>query len=414
MRVVTPERTRAFLFSLVIVLSGCGVASAPTPGQAQASQTADVTATSAFATTDRPLAPPVIPRPTPDLNRARFSTAGWKTDFTTATVPFDEISSGGPPRDGIPPLDKPIFTTVAQADGWLTSVEPVIELRVGADARAYPLQVMIGHEIANDEIGGVPVSVTFCPLCNTAIAFDRRLDGRVLDFGTTGNLRHSDLVMWDRQTESWWQQITGEAIVGQLTGKRLTVLPATIVSWAEFKARDPDGKVLARETGFNRSYGSNPYVGYDRIDQPPFLFQGKLDGRLPPMERVVVLEVGEEAVAYPFRVLRQRRIITDSVAGGPLVVLYQPGTASALDAPEIARSRDIGAAGVFRPEVDGRILSFEWRNDTFVDRETGSRWSVLGKAVEGPLSGKRLEAVVHLTPFWFAWAAFKPETRVAN
>jgi hypothetical protein len=169
-------------------------------------------------------------QPPPQHDRVLFSTIGWKTDFSKHSVPLSEIIPGGPPRDGIPPIDWPVFETVAQADAWLKPQEPLIHFAVGNDVRAYPLQILIWHEIVNDEVGGIPVMVTFCPLCNTAIAFDRRVAGRVLDFGTTGNLRHFDLIMWDRQTESWWQQMTGEAIVGELTGMRLTLLPATIVS----------------------------------------------------------------------------------------------------------------------------------------------------------------------------------------
>jgi hypothetical protein len=130
-------------------------------------------------------------------------TSGWHTDFSRHTVPLQEVDSGGPPRDGIPPIDHPKFETVTQGDGWLKPQEPVIALSLGGETRVYPLQILIWHEIVNDVVGGVPVLVSFCPLCNTAIAFDRRLDGRVLDFGTTGNLRRSDLAMWDRQTESW-------------------------------------------------------------------------------------------------------------------------------------------------------------------------------------------------------------------
>ena len=138
--------------------------------------------------------------------------------------------------------------------------------------------------------------ITFCPLCNTAIAFDRRLDGKTYDFGTSGNVRKSDLVMWDRQTESWWQQITGEAIVGALTGTRLTMLPATIVAWEDFHRDAPQGRVLSRETGINRDYGSNPYAGYDRVDQSPFLYDGELDDRLLPMERIVSVSDSDEDV----------------------------------------------------------------------------------------------------------------------
>ena len=145
------------------------------------------------------------------LDSARFSTRGWQTDFSLHTVPYDEFLSGGVPRDGIPPLDEPQFDSIADADRWLDDVQPVVSLEINGTARAYPLAILTWHEIANDTLGGVPVSVTFCPLCNSAVAFDRRVGDATLDFGVSGNLRHSDLVMWDRQTESWWQQLTGRA-----------------------------------------------------------------------------------------------------------------------------------------------------------------------------------------------------------
>ncbi|MBA2363418.1 MAG: DUF3179 domain-containing protein [Chloroflexia bacterium] len=350
--------------------------------------------------------------PAVDLGEVQFGTSGWKTDFSKHSVPLDEIIPGGPPRDGIPPIDDPKFESVEKADSWLESQEPVILLEVGRDARAFPLQILLWHEIVNDVASGVPVTVTFCPLCNTAIAFDRRVAGRTLDFGTSGNLRNSDLVMWDRQTESWWQQVTGKAIVGDLTGKGLTMLPTTIIPWKEFRRQFPEGRVLSRDTGHRRSYGANPYAGYDKVDEPPFLFEGKLDGRLPPKERVVTISLSGEDAAYPFSILAKERVITDSVGGQPIVVVYQPGTASALDASSIAASRDVGAAGVYRPEVDGRRLTFSWQESGFVDAETGSRWTVLGRAIDGPLAGKALEPVVHANHFWFAWAAFKPDTRI--
>jgi hypothetical protein len=350
--------------------------------------------------------------PSSHTDQLLFNTSGWKTDFSRHSVPLSEIIPGGPPRDGIPPIDRPVFVTVAQADAWLKPQEPVIHFAVGNDVRAYPLQIMIWHEIVNDEVGGLPVVVTFCPLCNTAIAFDRRAAGRVLDFGTTGNLRHSDLVMWDRQTESWWQQITGEAIVGALTGRRLAMLPATIVSWEEFRRAYPDGRVLSRDTGYVRDYGRNPYTGYDRIDQPPFLLKGTPDGRLPPMERVAMVTLSGEDVAYPFSLLREHRVVMDRVSGRPIVVFYQPGTASALDRARIADSRDAGATGVFRAELGGWPLTFTWQDGAFVDLETGSHWSLLGRAVTGPLTGARLEPVVHGNHFWFATAAFYPNVRI--
>lgn len=349
-------------------------------------------------------------------DRVPFDTSEWKTDFTRHSVALQDIISGGPPKDGIPAIDRPQFDTVAKADGWLKPKEPVILLERAGDARAYPLQVLIWHEIVNDMVGGTPVSVTFCPLCNTSIAFDRRLEARlaaqVLDFGTTGKLRFSDLVMYDRQTETWWQQATGEAIVGALTGKRLTFLPSQVISWEMFRRSYPQGKVLNRETGHSRAYGRNPYVGYDNINSSPFLYAGPKDDRLPPMERVVTVSLGGEDVAYPFSVLEKVRVANDTVGGRPIVVLFSKGVASALDGSDIAASRDVGATGVFERTVEKQTLTFRVRGDAIVDTQTGSTWNVLGAATAGPLAGKRLTPVVHGNHFWFSWAVFMSKTKV--
>ncbi|MBA2293511.1 MAG: DUF3179 domain-containing protein, partial [Actinobacteria bacterium] len=195
-------------------------------------------------------------------------TAAWSTDFSKHSVPLDEFQSGGPSKDGIPAIDTPRYTRAENVD-FLADREPVILVTVEGESRAYPLQILTWHEIVNTTFGDTPVAVTFCPLCNTAIAFDRQLDGEVLDFGTTGKLRDSDLVMYDRQTESWWQQFGGEALVGELAGGKLRQLPARIVSWRDFRRAHPSGLVLNRETGFLRDYGTNPYAGYDDIASPP-------------------------------------------------------------------------------------------------------------------------------------------------
>ena len=342
----------------------------------------------------------------------RFRRQGWETDFSKSSVPLEEITSGGVSRDGIPPLDDPGYVSVEEADEWLEDLEPVILLEIDGDARAFPLQIMTWHEIVNDEVGGVPVSVTFCPLCNSAVTFDRRLDGVVYDFGTSGNLRNSDLVMWDRQTESWWQQFTGEAIVGELTGSLLTFLPSTIVSWADFKGFHPAGMVLSRDTGYSRDYGRNPYVGYDRADEPPFLFFGEADERLLPKERVAAVSAGGVDVAFPFTVLAEEGAVNCRVGGEELVVFFQPGTRSALDHSLIERSKEVGATGIFLAEADGRTLTFSREGGRFLDAETGSVWDFAGRAVEGELKGAMLTPVVHANHFWFAWAAFKPDTLV--
>ena len=354
--------------------------------------------------------PPVRAGAAPE--RPPFDTHGWSTDFTKHSVPFSEIASGGPPKDGIPAIDKPEFVSVSAADGWLKPQEPVIEFSRGGDHRAYPVQILIWHEIVNDTVGGVPVAITFCPLCNTAIAFHRQVRDQVVTFGTTGKLRFSDLVMYDRQTESWWQQATGQAIVGSLTGTQLVALPAQTISWAMFRGAFPDGKVLSRQTGYSRAYGENPYVGYDDINSSPFLYRGPKDSRLRAMERVVTVSIGGEDVAYPFAVLEKVRVVADAVGGRKIVVFFEKGVTSALDRGSIAGSRDIGTAGVFERLHDGKELSFRVTRDHIADAQTGSTWTILGTATAGPLAGAHLTPVVHGQHFWFSWAVFRPTTRI--
>ncbi len=344
------------------------------------------------------------------LRRAGISRRGWETDFSRHSVSYDEILSGGVPRDGIPPLDKPKFTSQEDANRWLGDQEPVIAFELNGDVRAYPLQILIWHEIVNDVVGDVPVAVTFCPLCNTAIVFDRTVDGVIYDFGTSGKLRNSDLVMWDRQTQSWWQQFTGEAIVGELTGKKLGFLSGPIISWADFKAANPEGIVLSRDTGFSMPYGQNPYGGYDRADNPPFLFDGDVDGRLAAKDRVVDVAIGDVTVAFPFKILEQERVVNYNVNNKDLAVFFKSGTVSALDRGSIAKSRDVGATGVFESVLNGQKLTFAVAGGNFVDNETGSTWNILGQAIDGPLSGEQLIPVQHTNIFWFAIAAFRPDT----
>ena len=396
----------------------------PTPVSTEPNQAKAAAVAAAEAAAPHPVPAPeaeevsaqVAIEPDPDyeseLRSAGISARGWQTDFSRHTVPYSEILSGGVPRDGIPPLDDPSFTTPEDASKWLGDQEPVIAFELNGDARAYPLQILTWHEIVNDVVGGVPVSATFCPLCNAALVFDRRLDGVVYDFGTSGKLRNSDLIMWDRQTESWWQQFTGTGIVGELAGKKLTILPASIISFSDFRAASPDGKVLSRDTGFSRSYGQNPYAGYDRADQPPFLFDGDLDGRLLPKERVATVTIGEVDAAFPFSILEEERVVNYTVNGKDLVVFFKSGTVSALDKRSIRGSRDVGATGLFDAQVDGRQLTFRGEGDRFLDNETGSVWNILGQAVEGPLKGTVLAPVVHANHFWFAWGAFKPDTLI--
>ena len=341
-----------------------------------------------------------------------FRVDGWDTNFCLHSVDYGEIFSGGPPRDGIPPIDNPRFESVDSADEWIEDLEPVILLDHENEVRGYPLQIMTWHEIINDEVNGDPIVVTFCPLCNTALVFSRPvIDGVTLTFGTSGNLRFSDLVMWDRQTESWWQQFTGEAIVGDLTGYKLDSIPAAIISWADFKSKYPDSLVLSNDTGFQRSYGRNPYSGYDNINSYPFAFTGDLDGELPAMARVVGIRLDDgQGGAFSLETLRENQVLNENLGGSPVVLFWKSGTASALDSSSIADGRDIGTTAVFSPRVEGEDLTFTaLEGDLFLDQETGSIWDIFGEALEGPLKGSRLIPLAHHDTFWFAWAAFIPD-----
>jgi hypothetical protein len=335
-------------------------------------------------------------------------------DLPEPLVDPKRVISGGPPPDGIPPIDAPRFVPAGDVD-WLSDEEPVLAVSLGGDERAYPVRILVWHEIVNDTVGGVPVAVTYCPLCTSALAFDRRVGDRLVTFGTSGKLYLSDLVMYDRQTESLWSQLGGEAIAGVLAGTELDRLPVQTVAWSQWREAHPDGWVLSRDTGVVRDYGRNPYVGYDDPDTAPFLFDGEADPRLAPKARVLALGQGEDPVAVPLEVLADKRVLTLRVAGTPVVAFAVEGLRSALDAGEVDAGREIAATGAFRPEVDGRTLTFSASGpDRFVDAETGSTWTVLGEAVDGPLAGAQLTPAGHVDTFWFAWAAFQPETRLAG
>src|SRR5713226_8298010 len=272
------------------------------------------------------------------LGTALADPTGWRsewprTDFSKHAVPFAGIRSGGPPKDGIPAIEAPRFERLAggKPTGWSAAL---------GDTE---------HEIANDVVGDTPVVVTYCPLCNAALVFERTVDGRVLDFGTTGKLRNSDLVMYDRQTESWWQQFTGEAIVGAMTGQRLRLIASRLESFDRFRHRFPEGQVLVPGNPNARNYGRNPYVGYDAAGQRPFLYDGSLPDGIEPMERVVAVETAPgRHEAWALALLRRR----GSVRSADLSIRWQPGQVSALDKASIPTGRDVGNVVVQRQQGD--------------------------------------------------------------
>ncbi len=335
----------------------------------------------------------------------------WDTDWSRRTVDnWDEFLRGlqtPDPRDGIPPIDAPVFESVARAAEWISPDEPGALVQLNGEARFYPLSIMTRHEIVNDAFGDVPVAVTFCPLCNTSIAFDRRVDGEVLRFGVSGLLRNSDLVMWDNRTTSLWQQLTGGAVVGEHAGVELEWVPTSVVSFRQFAENFPEGASLAGESGFGRqSYGANPYAGYSSSARP-FLFDGEADDRLPALSRVVGISEGATVAAYSFDAAVAAGVLNDEVDGRPIVVFTGGTTTDALDASNIALADQIGSAIAYEASVDGQALTFTANGDeTFTDDQTGSTWSIVGVAIDGELVGSELGPIEHRNEFWFAWQAF--------
>jgi Protein of unknown function (DUF3179) len=328
-----------------------------------------------------------------------------------------DIVAGGPPPDGIPPLDRLRFHFVGEVD-WLAAAEPVAVVELGGQAKADPLQILVWHEIVNDTVAGVPVAVTYCPLCNTAVSFRRPVvNGTATTFGTSGKLYRSNLVMYDRATGSLWPQALGIAVIGELTGQRLERVATQLVAWADFRAGFPDSQVLSRDTGQRRPYGQNPYPLYDRDGGQPLLFDGRPDGRLPAVERVLGLSEGQQHLAVPYTRLaaqadRGVAAVNLELAGEPVLVVWRSGATSALDRRSIAASRNVGAAAVFSRRVGGRVLSFHTAAGKVADTQAASTWDPFGRAVAGPLTGTRLAPATAMDSFWFDWAAFHPDTTI--
>ena len=278
---------------------------------------------------------------------AQWKSAWPKTDFSRIAVDPAEIFSGGPPKDGIPAIDNPTLIP-ASTETTLDPREPVMSVQAeGMPARAYPIRYLMWHEIVNDRIRDVPIAVTFCPLCNSAIVFERRVDGEETTFGTTGMLRNSDLVMYDRKTETWWQQFTGEAIIGERTGDILKMIPVRVVSFENFKAEVPEGKVV--QPAALRQYGMNPYAGYDSRSRPYPFFTGKMPEGINPMARVIVIRDGKKVTAVSLAMVRDKTSI--DVDG--VTVTWTKGVNSALDSQAIAEGRDVGAV---RVQKDGKDM----------------------------------------------------------
>ncbi|MDQ7027652.1 MAG: DUF3179 domain-containing protein [Anaerolineae bacterium] len=334
-------------------------------------------------------------------------------DYCNNTIDITEVSPGCRFRECIPALNSDVVTmeSIAEASNWLVDQSPVIAIEIDGDARAYPQAILVSHEIANDVVGGVPVAITYCPLCNSSIVYERTVNDEIYDFAVSGLLRNSDLVMFDRQTETWWQQFTGEGIVGDHAGVLLGIIPSRVIGFGQFAERYPDGQVLSRGTGGAASTYGTISAGYANYDDA-FLFRGEPDPRLPETSHVLAGTIGDEAIAYPFSALAEEFVINDTVGGEDIVAMWQPGTAAMMDNVVVDNSRDIGTASLYSREVDGRVLTFSYdaASNTITDNETGSEWNLFGEAISGELEGAKLQQMFAAVHFWFAWAAFNPDT----
>ncbi len=290
--------------------------------------------------------PPIAP-----LAAAPAELGEWKaefpnTDFTRASIGLNEIVTDGPRRDTIPPIHHPKFIAVTDATD-IGRLEPVVSIAVAGDARAYPLRILLWHEIVNDVVGGVPILVSYCPLCSSAVVFDRRLGDQVLTFGNTGRIRHYDMVMYDHQTESWWQQFLGQAIVGDLTGTSLTPLPARLESVEKFRDREPNGKLLIPSDPRARRYGLTPFAGMEAKAER-FNFPYPLPAGIA-LERVVV--VGDDA--WTVAAIRA----AGEIRHRDLILSWQAGQNSLHDSRVISDGRDVGNVVVLRTRAGQRELA---------------------------------------------------------
>lgn len=356
----------------------------------------------------------------------RFATIWTNTDFSKRSINLSEIRSGGVGRDQIPPYypegyrypsdvsfglagQAPHFTVqytdIETTNEYLPDEQQVIAVEVDGEAHAYPLLLLNNHEIVNTEIRGMPIAITFCPLCNASIVYERVVDGREYHFGVSGLLRNSDMVMWDHETESWWQQFTGEAIVGEMTGAQLNFVPSLVVSWGEFKAQYSDAKVLANQRGYSTNAVS--YTNYDQRGEA-FLFDGEMDDRLFAMERVLGYHGQVGAIAYPLSTLAEVGVVNDRINNAPVVVFWQPGSVSLF-----TQDIETGSAGLFSATLsDETVLTFSYENTVITDDQTDSTWNIFGRATDGELAGTQLEPYFAYPHFWFAWAAFRPDTLI--
>jgi len=344
----------------------------------------------------------------------------WKTDIKKHTVKLSEIMVVLP-KGSFPKIDRPKYVGRQEAMKMFFGKEPVIAVSLNGQAKAISLNMLTTHEMVNDDLGGVPILATYCPLCNAGLVYNRqvKINGKtkLLDFEVSGMLRNSDMVMMDTKTETLWQQLTGEGIVGTYAGTTLTTIPSMIVSVDEFFTRYPMGQILSKKTGIiqaEKYYGYNPYVNYDSKVKPipQFINPLNVSTRLPAMERVVDIESQGNYKIYPFSAIAKKGVIHDDFKSAKIVLFYKSGTISVMDKADITKSKDVGTVTVFKRFLDGKEYHFKNIGDDFIDDNSHSKWDIMGYCYEGSSKGKQLEIEPHGNHFAFAWFAFHPKTKI--
>jgi hypothetical protein len=344
----------------------------------------------------------------------------WKTDTLQKNIDLSELMVVLP-RKSFPSIDYPKFIEKEEGLSHFFKNEPVLVFEIDGMAKAYPLNMLTMHEISNDTLNGIPILPTYCPLCNSSLVFDRRLTHKgkeyVLDFEVSGMLRNSDMVMADAQTETWWQQLMGYGLVGELAGVSLKVLPSIVISVQDYFERYPNGRILSPETDTKAQqwYGTNPYKEYDKIKGKPyerFFDQSKVDSRLRPMDRIVNLEGTDGYKVYPYSIIKEEGVINDEFQGKEVVIFYKEGMVSVLDNKEISKSKSIGSVTMFSSVRKGIPLTFDKEGDNFIDLETRSVWDITGRCVKGEFRGAQLELETFSNHFAFAWLAFYPDSEI--
>lgn len=316
------------------------------------------------------------------------------TDGIKHSIPLDKIKGGGPPKDGIPSIDNPVFTNV-QNSQFMSDSDTVIGLEINGEAKAYPLFILVWHEIVNDEVGGIPVSVTYCPLCYTNQVFERVINGQTVEFGTSGKLYNSNLLMYDRLTDSYWSQALGEAVKGELTGYKLNLIPFDVITWGDWKKLHPNTLVLTTDTGHIRSYATDPYGNYYTESRILFPVDNK-DDRMHPKEIILGFHYDDIYKAYKQSDVESNVVINDVIGNTPIMLTSQFS--------ENSRA--------FDRTLNGEVLNFELHDGKIFDTKTNSQWNYDGVAISGSLQGEQLQRLSISPGFWFEWVAFHPQTLV--